>query len=83
VAAYYVLGLVLSETADAAQSVLLSGWEWPWVRRKPSRRSQRDDQLKVEIARVHRENFGVYRIEKVWHQLQREGVSAGRDRVAA
>ncbi len=36
----------------------------------------------MEIARVHRENFGVYGIEKVWHQLQREGVSAGRDRVA-
>jgi putative transposase len=52
------------------------------VTRKPSPRSQRDDQLKVEIARVHRENFGVYGIEKVWRQLQREGVSAGRDRVA-
>jgi putative transposase len=52
------------------------------VNRKPSPRSQHDDQLKVEIARVHRENFGVYGIEKIWHQLQREGVSAGRDRVA-
>ena len=30
------------------------------VCRKPSRRSERDEQLKVEIARVHRENFGVY-----------------------
>jgi putative transposase len=50
--------------------------------RKPSRRSERDEQLKVEIARVHRENFGVYGIEKVWRQLNREGVKVGRDRVA-
>jgi putative transposase len=52
------------------------------MNRKPSRRSQHEDQLKVEIARVYRENFGVYGIEKVWHQLQREGVSACRDRAA-
>jgi putative transposase len=50
--------------------------------RKPSRRSQRDEQLKVDIERVHRENFGVYGIEKVWHQLNRQGVKVGRDRVA-
>ena len=50
--------------------------------RKPSRRSQRDEQLKVEIGRVHRDNFGVYGIEKVWRQLIREGVKVGRDRVA-
>jgi hypothetical protein len=38
--------------------------------------------LKIEIARVHRDNFGVYGIEKVWHQLKREGHKVGRDRVA-
>jgi transposase InsO family protein len=31
---------------------------------------------------VHRENFGVYGIEKVWRQLNREGKKVGRDRVA-
>jgi len=31
---------------------------------------------------VHRENFGVYGIEKVWRQLLRDGVQVGRDRVA-
>ena len=31
---------------------------------------------------MHRENFGVYGIEKVWHQLKREGTPVGRDRVA-
>jgi putative transposase len=31
---------------------------------------------------VHRDNFGVYGIEKVWRQLNREGHTIGRDRVA-
>ncbi len=30
------------------------------------------------IARVHRENFGVYGARKVWHQLRREGVDVAR-----
>jgi putative transposase len=51
------------------------------VSRQPSVRRQRDEQLKIEIARVHRQNFGVYGIEKVWHQLKREGIPVGRDRV--
>ena len=33
----------------------------------------RDGELKPEIARVHRENFGVYGVDKVWAQLNREG----------
>ena len=50
--------------------------------RKPSRRSQSDEQLKVDSQRVHRENFGVHGIEKVWRQLNRDGRKVGRDRVA-
>ena len=46
-----------------------------------SERELRDGELKVEIARVHKENFDVYGIEKVWKQLRREGVEVGRDRV--
>src|SRR5262249_30159344 len=46
-----------------------------------SARQQRDDELKVEIARVHRDNFSVYGIEKVWLQLNREGFQVGRARV--
>ena len=49
--------------------------------RQPSARRRRDEQLKVEIGRVHRDNFGVYGIEKVWRQLHREGIQVGRDRV--
>ena len=33
--------------------------------RPTSARQLRDEELKVEIARVHEENFGVYGIEKV------------------
>jgi len=50
--------------------------------RPPSARACRDAALRPEIARVHRENFGVYGAEKVWHQLGREGITVGRDRVA-
>jgi putative transposase len=41
----------------------------------------RDRELKVEIARVHHENFDVYGTEKVWKQLRRESIEVGRDRV--
>jgi putative transposase len=50
--------------------------------RTPSARRVRDRELKTEIDRVHRDNFAVYGIEKVWRQLNREGIEVGRDRVA-
>jgi putative transposase len=50
--------------------------------RQPSARQLGDARLKTEIARVHRDNFGVYGIEKVWRQLNREGHKVGRDRAA-
>jgi putative transposase len=57
------------------------------ARRKadPDRRSARakeDERLSREIARVYARNFGVYGARKVWRQLNREGFSVGRDRVA-
>ena len=52
------------------------------VSRRPSARKLSDQRLKVEIARVHRDHFGVYGIEKVWRQLNRERIRVGRDRVA-
>lgn len=51
------------------------------VSRPASARQVRDQELKQEIERVHRENFGVYGSEKVWRQLHRECVQVGRDRV--
>jgi putative transposase len=49
--------------------------------RPPSERQVRDGELKVEIARVHQDNFDVYGTEKVWKQLRRESIEVGRDRV--
>jgi putative transposase len=50
--------------------------------RPPSARAVRDEELRPEIARVHRGNFGVYGVDKVWAQLNREGVRVARCTVA-
>ena len=49
--------------------------------RRPCRRRVRDEELRVEIRRVHAENFEVYGARKVWRQLNREGIRVGRCRV--
>ncbi|MCX5233041.1 IS3 family transposase [Streptomyces sp. NBC_00233] len=41
-------------------------------------RTEREETLKREIARVHAANFGVYGARKVWLQLNREGMSVAR-----
>jgi putative transposase len=51
---------------------------WSAKRRPPSARSIRDEELVVEIARVHAENFGVYGAPKIWAQLNREGIRVAR-----
>lgn len=50
--------------------------------RPPSDRSMRDDGLKPQICRVHRDNFGVYGARKVWLQLNREKFPVARCTVA-
>jgi transposase InsO family protein len=50
--------------------------------RPPSARVVRDEGLKPEIRRVHRDNFGVYGARKVWLQLGREGIPVARCTVA-
>jgi putative transposase len=50
--------------------------------RPPSARALGDAALAEDIRRVHADHFGVYGARKVWHQLLREGVAVGRDRVA-
>lgn len=47
-----------------------------------SARSRQDEVLKAEIRRVHGENFSVYGVRKVWHQLWREGRDVARCTVA-
>jgi putative transposase len=46
--------------------------------RPASTRSTTDIQTTREIERVHRDNYGVYGIRKVWAQLSREGGVDGR-----
>ena len=52
-----------------------------WVARSrpPSARAVRDEALKVEVARVHRESLdGIYGADKVWAALNREGTKVAR-----
>jgi putative transposase len=46
--------------------------------RRPSAQDVRDEVLKVEITRVHRDNYGIYGARKVWLQLNREGIRVAR-----
>jgi putative transposase len=50
--------------------------------RQLASRRVRDAELKLDVSRVHRDNFHVYGVEKIWRQLLREGIAVGRDRVA-
>lgn len=52
------------------------------VARRRSAREISDAALAEEVTRVFEDNFGVYGAEKIWRQLHREGIDAGRDRVA-
>ncbi|WP_167857749.1 IS3 family transposase [Mycobacterium sp. DL99] len=47
-------------------------------RSQPSKRQVRDEELKVEIARVHRQNYAVYGARKVWLQCRGEGIEVAR-----
>jgi putative transposase len=51
---------------------------YAWQRRPASARSLRDEELKVEITRVYKENYEVYGARKVWRQLRREGIQVAR-----
>ena len=55
-------------------------WEADPSRR--SARSQRDEQLHAEVRRVWMQNFQVYGAEKVYKQLNREGIGVARCTVA-
>jgi putative transposase len=45
-------------------------------------RAQRDEVLREEVRRVWKDNFEVYGVRKVWHQLNREGHTVARCTVA-
>jgi putative transposase len=51
---------------------------WAALKRQPCARVRRDEELLVQIRRIHDENYGVYGARKVWRQLHREGTSVAR-----
>ncbi|CAM04346.1 IS3 family transposase [Saccharopolyspora erythraea] len=42
--------------------------------RKPARRSLRDEELLVQIRRVHEASARTYGARRIWHQLRRDGI---------
>jgi putative transposase len=48
--------------------------------RPVSARAISDAKLTEEIQRVFEQNYSVYGVRKIWHQLRREGFDIGRDR---
>jgi putative transposase len=46
--------------------------------RTPRAQDRRDEQLKEQIAQVHRDNYGVYGARKVWLELNRQGIPVAR-----
>ena len=46
--------------------------------RTPSAQDERDERLKEQISKVHRDNYGVYGARKVWLALNREGTPVAR-----
>ncbi|WP_147446216.1 IS3 family transposase [Corynebacterium macginleyi] len=47
-----------------------------------SARRLRDAVLVERIGAVHRDNYGVYGVRKMWHALRREGIDIGREQTA-
>ena len=47
---------------------------WSAKRRPKCARAGRDEHLKTEITRVHKDNFSVYGAPKVWAALNRKGI---------
>ena len=51
---------------------------WVAKKRPPSARARRDVELVVEVRRVFEENLFVYGADKIWAQLNREGIRVAR-----
>lgn len=62
-------------------TVSSSGY-YDWLRRDRSRRQKDNEELLVEIRRIHCESRQAYGSLKVWKELKRRGVICGKNRVA-
>lgn len=55
---------------------------YAWQSRKPSKRNQEDERLKVAIRVVHRRSRESYGVRRMQPELRADGFTAGRDRIA-
>ncbi len=55
---------------------------YAFKKRARSARSLSDDRLLPIVKEVHRDNYSVYGVRKMWHALRRQGELLGRDQVA-
>lgn len=55
---------------------------YDWLNRKASDRSQKNEQLLIEIRRIHYEYRQAYGSIKVWQELKSRGLDCGKNRVA-
>jgi putative transposase len=55
---------------------------YAWLKRSPSRRRRRDQQLAVRIAAIHAKSRGTYGSPGIRNELVEDGVKVGRKRVA-
>lgn len=68
----------ICRTLPAAGSQIAQSTYYAFRTRPPSKRALRDEELLVDIWRVHAKNFGVYGAKKLHAQLRQEGVSVAR-----
>ena len=55
---------------------------YTWLKRKPSRRTQEDERLKVAIKAAHKRTRESYSARRLQAELAADGFVAGRDRIA-
>ena len=68
----------ICRTLTAAGTQIAPSTYYAFKTRPRSKRAVRDEELLVEIGRVHSANFSVYGAKKVHAQLRREGISVAR-----
>jgi transposase InsO family protein len=72
------VGLVWGVEPICAELPIAPATYYAYKQRPPSARSLRDRHLKEEVSRVFAANFSVYGADKVWAQLNREGIEVAR-----
>ena len=68
----------ICRTLTAAGTQIAPSTYYAFKTRPPSKRTLRDEELLVQIRRVHAKNFGVYGAKKLHAQLRREGIAVAR-----